>query len=148
MTTLQNDLLEIYNSLLIFNKDTIVTQQPVPIKVSYEEKYGMLLFEQRGNSVRLQLPIYYCLAFETLANNPTYLLPKDYDELMASLSELLASGVLIEDRTCISPENYGFDVYSVNMKEFWKGTSRIGRIRFISGTSWLFKLITRRRYKL
>lgn len=147
MTTLQNDIIEIYNNLLIFNKDTLLSSLPLPIKVSYEKDSNSMLFEQKGNSVRLQIPVYYCLGLEDLNGKPTYLLPKDYDYLMFSLSNLINSGKLIEDRTCVSPENYGFDVYAINTNEFWKGPDLIGSVRFVSGVSWLFKFITRKRYK-
>jgi hypothetical protein len=148
MTTLQNDILEIYNNLLIFNNDTLISKSPIPITVVYEKESNSMLFEQRGNSVRLRLPVYYCLGLEELDGNPTYLLPRDYDYLMSSLSNMIGSGQLIEDRTCLSPENYGFDVFAVNLKEFWKGPNIIGRVRFVSGTSWLFKFVVRRKYKL
>ena len=79
---------------------------------------------------------------------PTYLLPEDYDYLMSNLLDLLNSGELIKDRTALSPENYGFDIYATNIRELWKGPDIIGRVRFISGTSWLFKFIVKRKYKL
>ena len=148
MTTLQDDIMEIYNNLLIFNEDTIVSKFPIPITVSFEKASNSILFEQRGKSCRLGLPLYYCLGLDDIAENKTYLLPQDYDYLMSTLSDLVASGELLKERTCLSPENYGFDVYSVNLKEFWKGPSIIGSVRFISGTSWLFKFITRRKYRL
>ena len=67
---------------------------------------------------------------------------------MSNLLSLLNSGELIKDRTALSPENYGFDIYAVNMRELQKGPDVIGRVRFISGTSWLFKFIVKRKYKL
>lgn len=146
MTTLQDDLLFIYNNLLIFNNDTLISKFPKPIRVKYEMDYGSLLFEQEGNSVRLRLPVYYCLGLEDLVK-PTYLVPRDYDYLMSALSDLIGSGKLLENRVCLSPENYGFDIYSVNLKEFQKGPGILGRVRFVSGTSWLFKMITRHKYK-
>ena len=53
---------------------------------------------------------------------PTYLLPEDYDYLMSSMQSLIAGGKLIEDRTVLSPENYGFDIYSVDLDNMidWK----------------------------
>lgn len=147
MTTLQNDILEIYNSLVIFSDDTVKSNFPKPIKVWYEKEHNLLAFEQRGKSVRLGLPVYYCLALEEITK-PTYLLPEDYDYLMSSLLDLMNSGELIKERTSLSPENYGFDVYAVNPRELWKGPDVIGRVRFISGTSWLFKFIVKRKYKL
>lgn len=147
MTTLQNDLLEIYNSLVGFNEETIKSRFPVPIKVWYEKESRLLVFEQKGVSVRLWSPIYYSLGFEDLIK-PSYLLPEDYDFLMYNLQELINSSVLLEDRTALSPENYGFDIYSVDKKEIYKGPERKGVIRFVSGVSWLFKLITKLKYKL
>jgi hypothetical protein len=148
MTTLQNDILEIYNSLVVFSDDTVKSHFPKPIKVWYEKDSRLLVFEQKGKSVRMGLPVYYCLDLEALDNKPTYLLPEDYDYLMSNLLDLLNSGELIKDRTALSPENYGFDIYATNIRELWKGPDIIGRVRFVSGTSWLFKFIVRRKYKL
>ena len=67
---------------------------------------------------------------------------------MSSLSGLVAGGKLLEDRVCLSPENYGFDVYCVDLRQFWTGPDVIGKIRFVSGNSWLFRFITKRKYKL
>ena len=147
MTTLQNDLLEIYNSLVLFSDDTVRTDFPTPIKVWYEKESRLLVFEQKGKSARLVYPVYYCLGLESL-EKPTYLLPKDYDYLMYSLQKLINSGELIKDRTCLSPENYGFDIYSTDIRELWKGPELKGRIRFVSGTSWFFKWLTRRKYEV
>lgn len=147
MTTLQNDILEIYNSLVVFSDNTVKSSFPIPIKVWYESDSRLLVLEQRGNSVRIGLPVYYCLALEEL-KKPTYLLPEDYDYLMSNLLSLLNSGELIKERTILSPENYGFDIYATNIRELWKGPDIIGRIRFVSGTSWLFKFIVKRKYKL
>jgi hypothetical protein len=147
MTTLQNDLLEIYNSLVVFSSTTITTKFPKPIIVWYEKDSRLLVFEQSGQSVRLGIPVYYCLDLEGIQQK-TYLLPKDYDYLMSTLQELINTGVLINNRTCLSPENYGFDIYGVNIKELWKGPDVLGKIRFVSGKSWLFKRIVKRRFKL
>ena len=67
---------------------------------------------------------------------------------MSTLQELINSGVLIRERTCLSPENYGFDIFSVDLKELWKGPGIVGKVRFISGKSWLFKKLVKRKYKL
>ena len=147
MTTLQNDILEIYNSLVVFNKDTIEAAVPIPIQVRFEKESSSLLFEQKGLSVRLALPLYYSLALDDL-DKPTYLLPKDYDYLMSTLQNLIASSVLIKDRVCISPENYGFDIYCIDLKNFSKGPDLLGQVRFVSGTGWLFRVLTKRKYKL
>lgn len=151
MTTLQNDLLEIYNSLVNFSDSTIKDGLfTIPIKVFYEKENRLLVFEQKGKSVRLGLPTYYCLGLESL-KKPSYLLPEDYDYLMSSLQSLILSGELLRDRTCLSPENYGFDIYSTNINdlaELSKGPEIIGRIRFVSGNSLIFKLKTKIKYKL
>lgn len=148
MTTLQNDLLEIYNTLVMFNKETVESKFPTPIKVWYDSSSRALVLEQKGVSVRMALPMYYSLALEDLEKKPTYLLPQDYDYLMSTLQGLIGSGVLINERVCVSPENYGFDVYLIDLKNFNKGPELLGQIRFISGTGWLFKLLTKRKYKL
>ena len=147
MTTLQNDLLEIYNSLVAFSDSTVKSRFAIPITVHYEKESHLLVFEQKGISVRLGLPVYYCLGLEDI-EKPTYLLPEDYDFLMYNLMTLIQSGELIKERTLVSPENYGFDIYSVNLREFWKGPDIIGKVRFVSGNSWLFKFLVRRKYKL
>ena len=105
---IQDDLIELYNNLLAFNKNTIVTDHPVPIKVSFDKSSNSLVFEQKGVSVRTALPIYYSLGLNEIKKT-TYLLPRDYDYLMQSLSGVIGSGKLLEDKLCISPENYGFD---------------------------------------
>ena len=147
MTELQTDLLEIYNSLVSFSKTTITTKFPKPIEVWYEKDSGLVVFEQRGVSVRLRQLVYYCLDLEELQKK-TYLLPSDYDYLMSTLKELINSGRLLEGKTCLSPENFGFDIYGVNIRELWKGPEILGRVKFISGNSWIFKKLVKRRFKL
>lgn len=149
MTTLQEDLREIYNDLTAFNEGTLseLTSKPLPITVSFEKESNSVVFQQRGVSVRLGLPLYYCLGFDTI-KKPTYLLPEDFDYLMSILADLIGKGRLLEDRTCLSPENYGFDVYAVDLREFWKGPDLLGSVRFISGNSWFFRVWTKFKYKL
>lgn len=147
MTTLQTDILSTYNSLVDFSKTTVDTNFPMPIEVSFDTESRALIFKQRGISVYLHYPIYYSLGLDSLLK-PTYLLPEDYDYLMYTLQTLISSGELIKDRVCISPENYGFDIYSINLAELHKGPSLIGKARFVSGTSWFFKYWTRKKYKL
>lgn len=149
MVTLQNDLLEIYNNLVEFSKTTVLTDRSIPITVKYE-KDGVgspLLLEQKGISVRLRLPIYYCLGLDSI-KKPTYLLPDDYNYLMNTLQSMIADDRILDERTCLSPENYGFDIYAVDLREFSKGPDRIGSVRFVSGNSWLFRLFTKWKYKL
>lgn len=146
MTTLQDDILEIYNSLVLFSDDIVKSKFPLPIRVRYEKESRLLVMETKGKSVRLYLPVYYCLDLTSIQKE-TYLLPEDYDYLMSTLLYLINSGELIKERTIISPENYGFDIYGTNLKELWKGPDIIGRVRFISGKSWFFKLKTRLKYR-
>jgi hypothetical protein len=147
MPALQDDILEIYNNLVVFSNTTITTKFPLPITVWYEKENRLLVFEQKGKSVRIGLPVYYCLDLEGIVNK-TYLLPEDYNYLMSTFQDLINSGVLTRDRTHVSPENYGFDIYAVDLKELYKGPGIVGRIRFISGKSWLFKKIVKHRFKL
>lgn len=140
-------MLEIYNSLVVFSDETVKSKFPTPIKVWYEKESRLLVFEQKGKSVRLWTPVYYCLGLEDLYK-PTYLLPEDYDYLMYNLQSVINSGELIKDRTTLSPENYGWDFYSCNIRELWKGPELKGKIRFISGLSWIFKWKTKLKYKL
>jgi hypothetical protein len=149
MVTLQEDLLEIYNNLVIFSNNTVLAENPLPIRVRFDRQGvgSPLVFEQKGNTVRLRLPIYYCLGLDSLKSE-TYLLPKDYDYLMSTLQNLIADSRIIEDRTCLSPENYGFDIYAIDNKEFSKGPNILGSVRFISGNSWLFKLLVKWKFKL
>jgi hypothetical protein len=61
---------------------------------------------------------------------------------------MIADDRILDERTCLSPENYGFDIYAVDLREFSKGPDRIGSVRFVSGNSWLFRLFTKWKYKL
>lgn len=146
MTTLQTDLIDIYNSLTTFSKKTLDEKFPTPIVVSFKEEDNQVIFEQGGTSVRLSLPLYYCLGLEDL-KTPTYLVPEDYDYLMSTLQSMIGSSELLKDRTVLSPENYGFDIYSVDLRQFSKGPRPIGTIRFVSGTGWLFRLKTKFKYR-
>lgn len=151
MTKLQEDLLNIYNSLTIFSKDTITSAFPSPIKVYYELDSRMLVFEQKNHSVRQILPSYYCFDLKRLPNkdNPTYLLPEDYDYLMSNLSNAINSGELLKDRTMVSPTKYGFDIYSVaNSTLLQDGPTVLASMKFVSSDSFWFKFKTKRKYKL
>ena len=133
MTTLQNDLIEIYNSLVLFSDDIIKTPNPTPIKVYYEKESRLLVMEHKGKSVRLWTPTYYCLGLEDLVK-PTYLLPDGYDFLMSELKRIIDSGLLLADRTALSP--------------LWKGPEIKAEIIFVSGHGWLFRWLVKRKYKL
>lgn len=147
MIELQNDLLDIYNSLVTFSKTTVGTKFPTPIVVWYDKDSRQVVFEQKGKTIRLGVLLYYCLDLESIQKK-TYLLPKDYDYIMSTLKDLINSGVLIRERTCLSPENYGFDIFSVDINEAWKGPNLIGKIRFVSGKSWIFKKIVKYLFRL
>ena len=145
---LQNDLIDLYNMLVVFSNRTLDEKLPErPIEVKYDIESRQVVFTQEGQSVRTQLPVYYCLGLEDLIK-PSYLLPEDYDYLMRTLQNLAFSGELIKDRTCLSPENYGFDIYGINLKEFEKGPTILGQIRIVSGTGWLFRHYIKFKYKI
>jgi len=146
VSLLQNDFLEMYNSLVMFSDDTVKSNLPSPIKVHYEKENRLLVFEQKGKSARLYLPIYYCLDLESI-QKPTYLLPEDYDYLMSTLMSLINSGILLKERTLCSPENCGMDIYSTRLENLNEGLDLIGVVRFISGNSWFFKWKVKRKYK-
>lgn len=149
MTTLQNDLLEIYNNLVTFSKTTLQVTHPKPITVWYDKGAlgNPLVFSQENINVRLRLPVYYCLGLENLTEHKSYLLPEDYDYLMKSLASMIEDSKVLDDRTCLSPENYGFDIYALDPKQPSKGIERIGGVRFISGNSWLFRTYTKWKYR-
>lgn len=146
MTPLQNDVLEIYNSLVVFSDNTIKSKFPVPISVKFDTEFNALRFEQKGKTVLLQVLTNYCLGLSDLTE-PTWLLPEDYDYIMSSMQSVIASGDLLKPKTCLSPENYGFNLFAVNPEEPAEGPGIIAQIKFISGTSWLFKLLTKRKYR-
>lgn len=145
MLTLHEDLLGIYNSLVGFSKKTLDKRFPQLIRVKFDD--GALSFEQDGTLVRLNTPVFYSLGLNELTKE-TYLLPEDYDYLMLTMSDLINSGKLLENRVCLSPEDFGFDIYSVNLASFSEGPQIIGKIRFISGYSWWFRFKTRKKWKL
>ncbi len=148
MTQLQTDLIEIYNSLVVFNDDIIKTPNPIPIKVYYEKDSRLLVLELKGKSVRLWIPVYYSLGLEDLEKKSSYLLPEDYDFLMSELKRVIDSGLLLNERTILSPENYGFDIYATTLTELWKGPEVKATIRFVSGHGWLFRWLVKRKFKL
>ena len=144
---LQEDLIEIYNSLVVFSKNIINNPRPKPIKVYYEKESRLLVFEEGGTSVRLWTPIYYVLGLDDLIK-PTYLLPEGYDYLMSELKNVIDSGILLRDRTTLSPENYGFNIYAADPKNLSAGTEIKAEIIFISGRGRLFRWLVKRKYKL
>lgn len=147
MTKLQDDLLQIYNALVVFSNSTLSDVVPRPIIVEYSENHNALVFKQKGREVMLQVLNYYCGFLKNIKK--TYLMPKDYDILMGNLSAVIGSGKLLEDRVLVSPETYGFDIYMTDTKstEFKKGPILLGSCRFISDNSWFFRMITKIRYR-
>lgn len=145
MTKLQDDILLIYNSLVEFSKITLEGVFQIPIKVYYDKSSNSLCFEQKGKKIFLTVPNYYSMYLKNLKES--YLLPKDYDYVMATLSSLVSSGELIKDRVCVSPQKYGFNIYSADVKLLSEGTRLIGEVRFVSGNSWLFKMYVKFKYR-
>ena len=145
MTRLQDDLIEIYNLLTDFSEETLT--KGTPVKVGYSESLNALCFEQKGLKIAVSALNYYC---ENLKNlKETYLLPIDYDILMSSLSKSITSGVLIQDRVCVSPRKYGFLLYDVPkvVSKLKDGPQLLADIRIASGNSWLFKKIIKFKYR-
>lgn len=147
MITLQTDLIDVHNSLTIFSDLVIKTDEPKPIKVWFDVGAKSLAFELQTKSLRLPVLNHYCLDLEEL-EEPTYLLPEDYDKLMYNLQKSINSGELLKERTCLSPENWGFNIFVTSPRELEKGPSILSKVRFISGKSRLFKFMTRLRYNL
>lgn len=147
MTKLQDDLLQIYNALVVFSKSTLNDVIPTPIVVTYREEHNALVFKQKGKEVMLQVLNYYCGYLKNIKK--TYLLPKDYDILMGNLSDIIGSGKLLEDRVLVSPEPYGFEIYMTDSRttEFKKGPTLLSTCRFVTDNSWFFRMITKFRYK-
>lgn len=145
------DLRTLYNQLTIFNKETVLSNFPLPIKVQFIKENNALFFEQKGQSLYTNVPVYYSLGLvEDLYKSPSWLTPEGYIDLMENLQYVIGDShsYLLQDRTCLSPENYGFDIYYTNNLELWKGPERVARIRFVDGVSWFFKWRVSRKYKL
>jgi hypothetical protein len=145
MTKLQEDLLEIYNSLVIFSKETLEGPVPIPIKVTYNLEHKSLVYTQRGKTVYLQMPNNY--SKELINIKDSFLLAEDYDYVMSTLSSLIGAGILLKDRTTVAPMKYGFDLYSPDPLKMELGSQIIGRIRFVSSCNPIWKWITNRKYK-
>lgn len=147
MVRLQDDILGIYNSLTDFSANTLLSPINLPITVRFSESLNSLCFEQKGFKVAISVLNYYCRDLKNLKE--TYLFPEDYDKLMSSLSGLISSGVLLHDRVCLAPEHYGFSIYETEAKTtlLKNGPQLLVSCRFISGNSWLFKKITKFKYK-
>lgn len=145
MTKLQEDMLEIYNSFVIFSKETLEGPVPIPIKVTYDKEYKSLVYTQRGKTLYLQIPNYYSM--DLLDIEDSFLLPEDYDYNMSTLGTLISNGVLIKERTTVAPMKYGFDIYSPDLGKLELGSQVVGKIRFVSSCNPIWKWITNRKYK-
>ena len=148
MTTLMEDLRTLYNDLTVFNEGTVISQFPIPIQVQFSKDYQALKFEQKGKLVYSHTPVYYSLGLVEDIQKPTWLLPEDYIKLMDNLQYVIGDNhsYLLQDRTCVSPENYGFDIYYTDPRELWKGPDKIAEIRFISGTGRFWKWRIKKKY--
>jgi len=138
-----------YNNLTEFSKTISTSTNPMPIRVWFDREgiESPLVFEYKGISVRLRLPIYYCLDLEELEGKGSYLVPEDYNNLMQSLSDLIYDERVLNDRGIVlSPENMGFDVYAIDIKQFQKGLEFVRGVRFVSGSGWWFRLKTKFKY--
>lgn len=147
MTRLQDDILQIYNTLTDFSKNTLLAPIQLPIKVGYSDSLNSLTFEQRGLKVTLPILNYYCKDLKNLQD--TYLIPKDYDFLMDSLTRMIESGALLHDRVCLSPERFGFKIFDTTpiTTLLREGPQLISEVRFVSGNSWLFRKLIKLRYE-
>ncbi len=142
---IQEDLLNLYNDLVELSKSTLENIQK-PVKVNFEESMNSLSLEQAGTKIYTRIPFYYSGKISEIKN--TYLLPEDYNYLMGTLNQVIQSGKLANDRLCISPEVYGFDIYlaEVSQLRLKEGPILLGQIRFCSGNSWLFRTLTKIKY--
>lgn len=145
MTRLQDDILELYNTLTEFSDRTLQGLIHYPIHVYYDDEFKSVCFEQKGKKIVLSVLNYYCENLKNLKNS--YLLPKDYDSLMFSLSEMIKSGSMLHDRICVSPMKYGFSLYETSGRSYESGPLEIGTAKFVSGNSWLFRFMVKLRYK-
>ena len=78
MITLQEDLLDLYNSLVSFSAKTLDQRTPCPLTISFKEEENTLVVEQGGDSIRLRLPLYYCLGLDTLKKPSAIILRNFY----------------------------------------------------------------------
>jgi hypothetical protein len=144
MGKLQDDILEIYNSLVELS-DAVLGINPCPVSVSWNSGTNCLLFECKGKGVYLRALNYYILRPDKL--KPGWLLPEDYDELMSSLSRVIKSSRLLEDRICVIPWGTGFEIYMADQRNLSKGVQFFGSFKIISGTGWWFGWKTKHKYK-
>lgn len=143
MTKLQEDLISIYNSLTEFGDSTL--KGGLPVRVAYDSESKVLVFSQQAKTLFMVIPNYY--SKNLLDIKESFLLPEDYEYIMASLRDMINSGKLLEDRTTLAPEDYGFSVYSMNILKPELGPQLLGRIRFVTSNNPIWIWWTKRKYK-
>lgn len=143
MIKLQEDLISIYNSLTEFGNNTL--NGGLPLRVTYDSESKVLVFSQQAKTLFMVIPNYYSKSLLDIKDS--FLLPEDYEYVMASLRDMINSGKLLEDRTTLSPEDYGFSIYSINPLKPELGPQLLGRIRFITSNNPIWIWWMRRKYK-
>lgn len=135
MNKYQEDLLEIYNSLTVFNEN-------YPVGVTYNKDLRNVVMIQKGISVNVPKLNHYCLGLSRI--NKKVLSPRDFDNLMGQLKKLIESGALNYDRLLISPVRYGFKIYRrMNSTQF--EPIQIADLKIITSGGLIFKLVTSKR---
>lgn len=135
MNVYQEDLLEIYNSLTVFNEN-------YPVGVTYNKDLRNIVMIQKGISVNVPKLNHYCLELNRISKK--VLSPKDFDNLMGQLKRLIESGVLNYDRLLVSPDKYGLKIYRrMNSTQF--EPIQIAEIKIITTGGIIFNLITSKR---
>ena len=142
MLRLQEDIIDVYNSLTEFSDNTLMNG--LPIRVRYEESMNAVSFEQRGKKVVIQSLNYYC---ENLKFLNTYILPIEYDNLMQSLATLIGSGIMIRERLLVAPKAYGFDLYETDGMNLKEGPQKLASIELVFWNSWFFRKYVELIYK-
>lgn len=144
MSRLQDDLLEVYNNLVELN-EVVLGDNPCPVAVEYDEGMGCLSFKVPQKGLYLRPLNWYIIRPDQV--KPTWLLPEDYDELMAGLQKVIKAGRLVQERICLAPKESGFDLYLADSRNLSRGAALIGEFRFWSGTGKWFNWTTKRKYK-
>lgn len=137
MNVYQEDLLEIYNSMTIFDVN-------LPVIVKYNDDLKSISMEQRGISVNLPLLNHYCLDIEKIKR--TVLLSKDFDKLMSRMEKLIKSSMMNYDRLLISPKKYGFSIYR-RTNSIQYSPIKIEDFEFISSNGFFFRLLVNFKYR-
>lgn len=135
MNKYQEDLLDVYNSLTVFNEN-------YPVGVTYNKDLRNIVMIQKGVSVNIPKLNHYCLELSKI--NKCILKPRDFDSFMWQLKKLIESGSLNYDRLLFSPKKYGFDIFRrMNSTQF--EPIKIASLRIITSGGLIFKLITSKR---